>query len=218
MPNVASPLSLQEEPRRAATFAEAAFAAVLPTQKRSALVLRDLLLVALRGRHAKRLFAILIPILSGCVSLQAPKAIREAPNKAVSVSQVQQEPERFLDRRVRWGGTIIAVRNRKRTTEIEVLSRPLSSRGEPWEEESGDGRFIARLVGFADPAEYPEKRLLTVTGRIVRVQTRLVGEYPYRYPVVAVEQSYLWPEPPSPHPLYYYPDPWFYPWYPWGWL
>jgi len=45
--------------------------------------------------------------------------------------------------------------------------------------EPGSGRFIALLTGFADPAGYPEKRLLTVTGRLMRVETRLIGEYPY---------------------------------------
>ena len=66
--------------------------------------------------------------------------------------------------------------------------------------------------------EYPEKRLLTVTGSIVQVQTRPVGEYPYRYPIVAVEQHYLWPEQPPPSPPYYYPDPWFHPLHdPWYW-
>lgn len=168
-------------------------------------------------RHEKRLLAILILLLTGCASSQVPRAIREAPTDLVLVSQVQQEPDRFLDRRVRWGGTIIAVNNRKRTTEIEILSRPLGSNGRPSEESAGQGRFIALLAGFADPAEYPKKRLLTVTGRLARVETRPVGEFPYSYPVVAVEQSHLWPKPlPSP-PLYFYPNSWYYPWYrPWS--
>ena len=160
-------------------------------------------------------------LLTGCVSSQVPQAIREAPTRPVSISQVQHEPDRFLNWRVRWGGTIVAVHNRERTTEIEVLSRPLSSNGKPREKGAGQGRFIALLAGFADPAEYPEKRLVTVTGRLARVQTRAVGEYPYPYPVLAVEQSHLWPEPLPPQPPYFYPDPWYRPWYrpwhPWYW-
>lgn len=158
----------------------------------------------------------LILALSGCVSSGIPGAIRTAPPRPLSVSQVQQAPDRFLGEPVRWGGTIIAVRNRAGTTEIEILSRPLSSDGEPRAEAPGNGRFIALLAGFADPAELPEKRLLTVAGHLARVERRPVGEYPYPYPVVAVEQRFLWPKPPPPRPPYFYPDPWYHPWYrPW---
>jgi len=161
---------------------------------------------------------------AGCASLWVPQAIGKAPEKPVLVSQVQQAPNRFLDRRMRWGGTILAVRNRKRTTEIEILSRPLESGGRPRGKEPGQGRFLALLTGFADPVGYPEKRLLTVTGRLKRVETRPIGEYPYPYPVVAIEQSYLWPKPSPPTPSYFHPDPWYHPWYypwhprhPWYW-
>jgi len=171
-------------------------------------------------RQAGMIFPLVILLLAGCASSQVPRAIDEAPEKPVSVSQVQQTPDRFLDRRVRWGGTIIAVRNRQRTTEIEILSRPLDSRGRPRGKEPGTGRFIALLTGFADPAEYPEKRLLTVTGRLERLEPRPIGEYPYSYPVVMVEQSHLWPKPTPQGPPYLYPDPWYHPWHPrhpWYW-
>ena len=174
-----------------------------------------------RRQQIWTLLPTLILLLTGCASQQIPKAIREAPTKPISVPQVQREPDGFLGRQVRWGGSIIAVRNRERSTEIEILSRPLSARGEPQGKKSGEGRFIALVAGFADPAEYPEKRLVTLTGRLQRLQTRDIGAYPYPYPVVAVEQAYLWPEPPPPRMPYYYPDPWYYPWYrpwhPWYW-
>jgi outer membrane lipoprotein len=171
--------------------------------------------LTLRKRR-ESLYLILILFVTGCASSQVPQGIRHAPAGAVAVSEVQQEPDRFLEQRVRWGGTIIAVHNRKRTTEIEILSRPLASNGEPRAEAPGEGRFIAQLVGFADPTEYPQRRLLTVAGRLEQVQIRPVGEYPYPYPVVAVEQTYLWPEPPVQQP-YWYPYVWYDPWYPWGW-
>jgi len=176
----------------------------------------------MRKRQAGVLCSAVILLLAGYASSQAPSAIGKAPEKPVLVSQVQQEPDRFLDRRVRWGGTIVAVRNRKQTTEIELLSRPLDSRGQPRGKKLGTGRFIALLTGFADPAEYPEQRLLTVTGRLKRVEIRPIGEYPYPYPVIAVGQLYLWPKPLPSRPPYFYPDPWYYypwhyPWQPWYW-
>lgn len=154
-------------------------------------------------------------LLAGCASSRVPQAISKASEKPVLVSQVQQAPDRFLDRRMRWGGTILAVRNRKRANEIEILSRPLESGGQPRGKEPGQGRFLlALLTGFADPAGYSEKRLLAVTGRLKRVEARPIGEYPYPYPVVAIEQSYLWPKPSPPVPPYHFhPDPWYHPWY-----
>ena len=153
----------------------------------------------------------------GCSS-NVPQAIRADPAegalKPVSVAQVQQGAESYRGERVRWGGSIIAVRNLPDNTEIEVLSRPLDSDGEPRADADGTGRFIARVPGFIDPAEYKKDRLLTVVGLIDGVETQDVGEYPYRYPVIAVSSRYLWPEVDSaPYP---YGNPWYYGGYGYG--
>jgi outer membrane lipoprotein len=160
--------------------------------------------------------------LAACAS-PVPQAIRTAPRPVLSVAQVQQDPNNFLGQRVRWGGTIIAVVNGKRTTDIELLARPLDDDGEPRASAAAEGRFIARIRGFADPAEYPNDRRLTVVGKVEGVETRDVGDYPYRYPVMAAETLYVWPKPePPPYPYpYLYPYPWYGPWYspwyrPWG--
>jgi outer membrane lipoprotein len=154
--------------------------------------------------------------LAGCAS-QVPEDIRRAASPSLTIAQVQEAPAALQGRRVRWGGRIVATINLPTTTEIEVLSRPLSRDGRPRENTDGDGRFIARIAGFADPMEYAKDRELTVEGPVVGVQTRKVGDYPYAYPVVAAETRYLWPEAPSPL-AYPYPIPWGWPGYgPWGW-
>jgi outer membrane lipoprotein len=153
----------------------------------------------------------------GCSS-SIPPAIRgEAsgePLTLVSVTQVQQNPERYGGKRIRWGGSILNLRNLPNSTEIEVLSRPLASDGEPRLGVDGKGRYIAQFQGFIDPAEYAQDRLLTVVGNLVAVETRDVGEYPYRYPVLAVTDRYLWPVNPINDGYYRYPGgyPWGYPW------
>jgi outer membrane lipoprotein len=153
----------------------------------------------------------------GCSS-NVPQAIRADPAEGaltpVSVAQVQQGADAYSGQRVRWGGSIIAVRNLPHSTEVEVLSRPLDSDGEPRTDADGAGRFIARVPGFIDPAEYEKDRLLTVVGLIDGVETQDVGEYPYRYPVIAVSSRYLWPEVESdPYP---YGSPWYYGGYGYG--
>jgi outer membrane lipoprotein len=148
--------------------------------------------------------------LAGCAS-SVPVTIRDAPATRLSIASAQQEPDRAIGRQVRWGGSIIAVVNLERSTQIEVLSRPLDGDGEPRPAADGLGRFIAELPGFVDPAEYPKDRLLTVVGPITGVIKRDVGEYPYPYPVVAATSRYLWPEQ-TVVPYPYYPYRW-YGWY-----
>jgi outer membrane lipoprotein len=170
-------------------------------------------------RRASGLLAGLV--LVGCAS-QIPEAIRTLPQAPVELTQVQQEPTRYLGRSVRWGGRILAVDNRPDSTEIEILSRPLDGTGAPRPQGKAQGRFIAQVAGFLDPAEYRKDRELTVRGVVTGVETRAVGDYPYRYPIVRADSRYLWPEaPPSgPYPLGYPPGPgpWRGPWYdPWVW-
>lgn len=148
---------------------------------------------------------------AGCAS-QVPLAIRgdgsDATSKPVSVPQVQHNPDAYSGQRVRWGGSILALRNLPESTEIEVLSRALARDGEPRVEADAEGRFIARLPGFLDPTQYPKDRLLTVVGVLAGVDVRDVGDYPYRYPVVAVSSHYLWPKV-EPR-VFPYGSPWAY--------
>lgn len=163
-----------------------------------------------------------ILLLPACAS-HIPKNIQEPVASKITVSEVQQKPAQFKGEKVRWGGTIVKVINLENKTLIEVLSRNLTSKGEPKSSSQGQGRFMASIDGFIDPAEYPEKRKITITGHIAGIKEQPVGEYLYHYPVVTTEAFYLWPEPiDNPYSLsrpYYY-DPFFDPWYPypysWG--
>ena len=56
------------------------------------------------------------------------------------------------------------------------------------------GRFIACRAGFYDPEVFMAGREITVSGRVEGFETRKVGNYDYRYPRVAAEVVYLWPE------------------------
>lgn len=161
--------------------------------------------------------AALVALLAGCAGgATVPESIRNpATATPVTVGEVQTDPNRHVGQRVRWGGSIIAVNNHERSTDVEVLALPLEPGGAPRSGASAQGRFLARVQGFLDPAEYPKDRELTVVGMLTGVETRRVGEYPYSYPVLQVEARHLWPEPqpPSAYPV---PGPWLNPWYdPW---
>ncbi len=156
--------------------------------------------------------AMVLVLLAGCAS-DIPRAIREPSASSPVLAEVQRRPDAFIGRHVRWGGTILAVHNQADSTLVELLARPLDRDGEPDSGANGLGRFMAELEGFQDPTDYPKDRRLTVAGLLVRTERRPVGDFPYLYPVVAVQAQKLWSEPP-PRPLY--PAP-YYPWYdPWG--
>ena len=167
--------------------------------------------------------------LAGCAS-QVPRSISEAPAGNPGVPEVQADFARHEGARVRWGGTVAEIRNRPDHTELEIVARPLGGDGRPREEDRSAGRFIARVPAFLDPAIYERGRLVTVAGEITGLRRGTVGEYPYRFPVVAVFAHHLWEPLPERHwrgpcaigdPWYPYgcgPHPWrYHPYWPYYW-
>jgi len=102
---------------------------------------------------------------------------------------------------VRWGGTIADVRNRADgSTVLEIVSRPLRAGGRPRGGDVTDGRFLAEVDTFLDPAIVTAGREVTVVGRVAGGREGRVGEMSYRFPVVAVDDYRYWkPEPPPAH-------------------
>ncbi len=160
-----------------------------------------------RWRPAAGALALLL--LGGCAS-NVPDRIRLSPAYDLRVTEVQAAPQRHLGAAVRWGGEIISVQNKERETWFEILGHPLDSEGRPRPEGGGEGRFVARIPGFLDPAIYAPKRELTVSGRLEDTVMRRVGEFPYLFPLVRVEDYYLWP---LRQVSDRWRDPWYPPWY-----
>jgi len=155
-------------------------------------------------------------LLTGCAS-NLPPSIRVDVGEPLTVDQVQKDPDGTLDKVVRWGGEILSVVNRPNYSDVVVLRRPLFDNGEPKPRGGEARRFVARLPGFVDPAEFKAGQRLTVSGRLDGLVTLRVGEYPYAHPVVRVAEHYRWGkyvEPPEPP---WYRDPFYCdPFWPWG--
>ncbi len=163
-------------------------------------------------KSRQRLFFGTLALLSGCAST-VPDAIRKPPASDIPLSTVRSAPETYRGTTVRWGGMVVSVRNRKDETVIELVYRRLDREGRPREEHQSEGRFLATISGFYDPAVYASDREVTVTGRIEGVIAQAIGEFPYIYTVVRADQVYLWN--PRPPPRYVDPDPFSYdPWFP----
>jgi outer membrane lipoprotein len=161
------------------------------------------------------LFLGTLSLLSACAS-NIPEAIRSAPPSDVRAAEVQRAPETYRGTLVRWGGSIVAVRNLKNETRIEVVSRRLDGTGRPLAEDRSDGRFIASVSGFLDPAVYSNGRDITVTGRVEGAVEQQIGEFAYTYPLVQSETIYLWEALPPPGRYRDYDPFWHDPFYPWG--
>ena len=132
----------------------------------------------------------LLVLLVGCAS--APKPLQ---GEFAAVLPEQASGTQRAGDRVRWGGSIVRVEPAADRTCFEILGRDLGDAARP--RLSGDssvGRFLACRSGFYDPAIFAPDREITVTGRIDGFETRRIGEFDYRYPRIAAEVIYLWPE------------------------
>lgn len=136
---------------------------------------------------------LVLSLLGGCAS-DVPLVIREPLPDNPTLANVQNDPKAFVDRRVRWGGTIVSVKSVANQTELEILAKVVAADGRP---EPGDvslGRFLVGSDGFLDPAIYSANREVTVYGVLDDVLVRNIGEHAYKYPRVKAIQVYLWPE------------------------
>ncbi|MBE0510316.1 MAG: Slp family lipoprotein [Chromatiales bacterium] len=177
----------------------------------------------------------LLPLLWLGACSTVPQAIRSAPPEAPSLPALREQPASYQGQTLRLGGVIAQLHNRAEDTQIEVVARRLSRGGEPRQEDFSEGRFIATVPGFLDPAIYAQGRRITVSGEFIGTIERPLGELPYRYPQLQASAYYLWPEwreQPDPryqHPWYPYGYPYGYPyrpgydpfwspfWYPYPW-
>lgn len=147
----------------------------------------------------------LLPLaaLTGCATGPNPFAEDAAPADVPSVAAVRADAERYRGQEVRWGGTIARVMNRPEETCLEVVATDLERGGRPEIEDRSAGRFIGCIDRFLDPAVYAEGRELTVIGTVAGVESGLIDQYRYQYPLVDIQRARLW----EPEPVYAYRGP-----------
>ena len=92
-----------------------------------------------------------------------------------------------------WGGKIVAGKNLKNTTEIEILAFAQDSYDEPIKDSRSYGRFLAEHPGYLELGEYSKDRWVTLVGSLRAIRVAKVGESDYTYPVIHIEQIKLWP-------------------------
>ena len=145
-------------------------------------------------------------LLGACTTTDPLRSIEVAD---VSVEEAVKNPALHRGKLVRWGGTILSTKNRKDHTLVEVLAKPLKYRSEPDDRENSPGRFMIRIAGFIDPAEYREPNRIVVVGTLAGITRGKVGSYLYSYPLVEAQQHRLWSGEYQVADPYYYHSPWY---------
>lgn len=134
----------------------------------------------------------LVLVVSGCASI--PQPLQGDTTLFAPIMANQATPD-AVGLKVRWGGVIVSTDPKVDRTCMEILARELDRSLRPIiRNDIHFGRFMACGQGFKDPAIYTEGREVSLIGRLDGFANGPIGEFIYRYPTVAIEQLYLWPE------------------------
>jgi outer membrane lipoprotein len=149
--------------------------------------------VASCGRPgATRFLALLGLLLTACAT--SPKWDVSGVDKNITPAKAATDIQAVRGRIVQWGGVIISVQNLKDATQLEVLAYPLDESGRPKQGTEPLGRFLAVKTGYLEPVDWAPGRLATFIGPVQETRAGTIGETKYTYPVITVQQSYLWPK------------------------
>jgi outer membrane lipoprotein len=156
-------------------------------------------------------------LMMGACASNVPKEIREdISGEHITLDAVHSDINRYTGHKIRWGGIISSVQNKATDTWIEVVGKQLGFYGRPQPGDQSEGRFLARIDGFLDPAIYKVDRPVTVYGVLEGSVQGNIGEYSYTYPLVKAYSHYLWDDygPRSRYARNYYDYPYrYYPYY-----
>lgn len=142
----------------------------------------------------KRALQIIISTILAGLLLSACTTIPEQLKGEYTALTPANTTEKDLQTAVRWGGILLETRPEDDFTCFEILARQLEKSMRPENSDQSDGRFIACKPGFYDPEVFKKKREVTVTGKIIHIDGRKVGEFDYQFPVVDIEFMSLWPK------------------------
>lgn len=135
---------------------------------------------------------VVIPLLllAGCVS--TPQALQ---GEFAPIQPGEAARSGVVGAPVRWGGRVVKVEPHADYSCFEIVGVQVGEDGRPWaRDDQSTGRFLACRGGFYDPEVFLPGREVTISGAIDGYETRKIGDYDYRYPRIAAEVVFLWPE------------------------
>jgi outer membrane lipoprotein len=121
-----------------------------------------------------------------------PQQLLERVDRNLSFQELRKNPDNYKGIWVMLGGMIVAVKNTKEGTVIELLQKPLDSSGRPLRTDATEGRLFIVAEEFLDAAVYHAGRELSVIGEVSGQKVQPLGELEYRYPLVSARSLHLW--------------------------
>jgi outer membrane lipoprotein len=117
--------------------------------------------------------------------------ILEGLDLDIKFEPLANDPKLFLGKRVLFGGLIVATRNIKDGTELEIVQKNIESYGNLETGDYSGGRFLFFSKGYLEPEIYASGRKLIGVGKVTGQRLGKVGDYPYNFPVIDVEELHL---------------------------
>lgn len=153
----------------------------------------------MRLRDAVWGLVVMAVIGPGCAPVISVSLVK-ASEPRIAFEELHRDPERYLGKTVVFGGTIIEVEHGDSGTVVEILQRPLGWGLKPQINDESGGRFLVRFGRVLNEAGWERHRRITLAGKVVGRETRPLDQTTYTYPVIRVEDYYLWPGPPRKPP------------------
>ncbi len=146
-----------------------------------------------RARYAGTIIAFLF-VVFGAVSCAPPfpREVLDKVDRSISFHDLRENPEKYKGRWIMAGGVIIDVKNIKEGSFLEVLQRPLDSRGRPLRTDATEGRFLVFSEPFLDPAAYQRGRAISVVAEAAGKKVLPLGDIEYPYPLLNARAIHLW--------------------------
>ncbi|WP_017445313.1 Slp family lipoprotein [Gayadomonas joobiniege] len=138
-------------------------------------------------------------ILLGCLWLTAcstvPESLRvENDKNLVGYEKAIQNVNAVQGKQARWGGEIVAVKNGKDTTMLELIYFKNYASSKPIPSDDSLGRFRVYINKFVEPGIYKKGRLVSALGKIKGLESTKIGERDIKLPVLEQATIYLWPK------------------------
>jgi len=137
-------------------------------------------------------FLFSLALLCTACSPPFPEKTLDTINKNLSFRAVWNTPEKFAGEWVLFGGVIIASKNTREGTILEILQKPTDYKGRPLDTDASEGRFLVQSSNFLDTALYQKGRLITIVGEVLGSKELPLDEVMYRYPLLALKDHHLW--------------------------
>jgi outer membrane lipoprotein len=129
-------------------------------------------------------------LLLGCAHAVPPET-RRTVDPGVTPEMLFQDPGLLRGKTVMLGGVVISSKNTGEGSYLEILERPLDSRGRPRDVDVSSGRFLIFSEKYLETAIFSQGREVTVVGEVAGTERRSLGEGQYTYPLIKSKEIYL---------------------------